>query len=185
MKKIGDVLDIVLFDKDIKTASDNSKLQSTWKAILEKVFYSARITQTSYANNSYYDEISERRQIMTQKAMCHTKIACIENNTLFIEADHQCWIQILQTMQRSIVKIMNRTFPNIAITATVFLLVNDTLEPSETKENIYGKIKLEEHKNLIANLENGERYKNIKNENLKKMFMRLEQRIKSPECQST
>jgi hypothetical protein len=183
MKKIGDVLDIVLFKKDIKTTSDNLKLQSTWKVILEKVFYSSRIMQTSCANNSYYDEISERRIIMTQKAMYHTKIACIENNTLFIEADHQCWIQILQTVQKGIVKIMNKTFPDMAITATVFLLVNDTVKTIEDKENIYGKIKLEKHKNLIANLENGEGYRNIKNENLKKLFMRLEQRLKSTEYQ--
>ena len=176
MKSIGDLLALVL-DKEIQTKlTGQAKLKSDWGMIVEKVYAKNWNIITKYEDkDGYRNEILERDRINIQKAAGHSRPVYIKNKVLFVEVDHQGWIQILQTMQKRIMEIINKEYSNLSIKSIAFLLVNDVKVTVPSDENIRNETEAKEYE--TEGKMNKESYKNIKDEKLKNILMRLENRI--------
>jgi hypothetical protein len=161
MKTIGNVLAKV-FGNDINAKmAGHLKLYSEWPKIVEE----------SFMNKDY---------ITAKKAADHSRIAYIKNSVLFIETDHQGWMQIFQTVQKKILTLINKKYSDISISAVAFLLMNETKQIETDENNILAADDSVENSS-VCYLKNCDikkaRYENIKDENLKNILMRLEARI--------
>jgi hypothetical protein len=178
MKTIGDVLAFV-FDKDIlNKALGQSKLQSEWDKIVEETFITSRKKKYNIVDN---DVLFEEDRITAQKVACHSRIAYIKNNILFVEIDHQGWRQILQTVQKKLITLINKKYPDISLNSIAFLLVNDSKQEGqvkETKEKDVQELMVSPEKdNFCRNNSTESRYERIKDERLKKILKQLENRV--------
>jgi hypothetical protein len=175
MKTIGNVLALV-FDKDVlKKALGQSKLQAEWDGIIEETF----LTKKNRSSNCYDDAMLNEYRITAQKVACHSKIAYIKNNILFVEIDHQGWMQILQTVQKKIITVINKKYPDISLNSIAFLLANDAERTTQT-ENSKDVLKTGDMTGIDKFVQNGggeNRYEKIKDERLKKILKQLEQRV--------
>ncbi len=86
MKKAGDLLKNIFESFNIKEPKDGKTITSSWQEIAGK-------------------ELSE-----------HTRIKDIRKDTIYIEADHPGWLQILELKKRSIIGNINAIFPDKGIT---------------------------------------------------------------------
>jgi ethanolamine utilization protein EutA (predicted chaperonin) len=155
MKTIGNVLAKV-FDNDINNkASEHIKLQFEWPNIVEGSF-------------------SDRDCITAKKTAVHSRVSYIKNNVIFVESDHQGWIQILQTVQKKIITSINKKFPDISVNSIAFLLANDIEQTEISVDTVPA-----ENDTQIFNCDSIKKgvYERIKDEKLRKILMRLEQRI--------
>ncbi len=82
MKKAGDILKDFLGTLNIKEKSGRKTITSSWKEIAG-------------------EELSE-----------HTKIKDIRKDTIYIEADHPGWLQILDLKKKAIIFNINKMFPD-------------------------------------------------------------------------
>jgi hypothetical protein len=174
MKTIGNVLALV-FDKDVlRKALGQSKLQSEWDKIVEETF----LIKKNRGGNCYDDAMLEEYRITAQKAACHSRIAYIKNNILFVEVDHQGWMQILQTVQKKIITVINKKYPDISLNSIAFLLTNDD-ERAIQAENGNETIETGEKAATDTFLSGGseKRYEKIKDDRLRKILKQLEKRV--------
>jgi hypothetical protein len=156
MKTIGNVLAKV-FGNDINVKmSEHLKLYSEWPKIVEESF-------------------TDKDYITAKKAADHSKIAYIKNSVLFIETDHQGWMQIFQTVQKKIVALINKKYSDISISAVAFLLMNETQQMKADENNILAADDGVENSGCCDIKKAG--YENIKDEKLKRILMRLGSRI--------
>jgi hypothetical protein len=176
MKTIGDLLALVL-NKEIQVkVTGQAKLKSNWNMIVEKAYAgNLSVVNEDREDNDHHNEIFEKNRINARRAADHSRIAYIKNDVLFIEADHQGWIQILQTMRKKIIEIINREYSSLSIRSIAFLLVNDVNSAVSDNKKICNEPEIKEYKQ--ANEHNEEAYKNIKDDNLKSILIRLEDRI--------
>jgi hypothetical protein len=174
MKTIGNVLALV-FDKELlKKALGQSKLQSEWDEIVEETFLSKK----NRGGNCYDDAVLNEYRIMAQKAACHSKIAYIKNNILFVEIDHQGWMQILQTVQKKIINVINEKYPDIPLNSIAFLLANDAERTDQTKNSDVSETGDLNGIDTFGQDDSSEkRYEKIKDDRLKKILKQLEQRV--------
>ena len=174
MKSIGDLLALVL-DKEIQSkVTGQATLKSDWSTIVKKVYAFNRNIRGGYGDkHEYCNEILEKDRINIQKAADHSRPAYIKNKVLFVEVDHQGWIQILQTMRKKIMEIINKEYSSLPIQAIVFLLANDTSPTVYSDGNTDDKAENKATESKV----NEESYKNIQDEKLKNILMRLENRI--------
>jgi hypothetical protein len=176
MKTIGDLLTLVL-DREIQgKLTGQAKLKSDWAVIVEKAYAGNRNIRSRYEDEDVYrDEILERDRINIQKAAYHSRPAYIKNNVLFVEADHQGWIQILQTVRKRIIEIINKEYSSLSIRSIAFLLVNyaGLVVSADQKTDNEREVKEYEPEGKV----NEEAYKNIMDERLRKILMCLESRI--------
>jgi hypothetical protein len=176
VKTIGDLLALVLDKETQGKLTGQAKLKLNWSMIVEKAYSGNwNVSGRNQYNGDSYGEIQERNRINAQRAAGHSRMAYIKNNVLFVETDHQGWIQILQTAQKKIVEIINREYSNLSIRSIAFLLVND-IEPAVLDDKkSYTEAKITKYKKM--NKQNEKSYENIKDEKLKSILMRLENRI--------
>jgi hypothetical protein len=183
MKTIGDVLTLVLDNETRKKISGQSNLQSEWCNIVEEAFF-GRVNKSAYRRsaekNSIYSEASERDRVTARKVAEHSRIAYIKNNMLYVETDHQGWAQILQTIQRKIILIINKKYPSISVSSIAFLFMNDDEKINREQE----KEAVKTIKQRIENNTNKELYGKIKDERLQSILMNLEARINMLEDES-
>jgi hypothetical protein len=174
VKTIGDLLALVLDKETRGKLEGQAKAKSDWRKIVEKAYTGNQYGKTGNCNDGEGRwEIAEN--INAMKAADHSRMAYIKNNVLFVEADHQGWIQILQTIRKNIIGIINREYPGLSIRNIAFLLVNDTAPPLPACEKFEDRSEIKEYKQESG----GGRaaYENIKDERLKAVLMRLEDRI--------
>jgi hypothetical protein len=157
MKTISDVLAKV-FNNDISgKATGYLRLNSKWQDIVEEAFTS-------------------KDRITAKKAAEHSRISYIKNNVLFIETDHQGWVQILQTVQKRIISLLNKKYSDVSINAIAFLLPDNNVDKLDAKtlknSHLEDNIEISDYNSVEKNI-----YKNIKNEKLKKVLMCLGTRI--------
>ncbi|MDR2343451.1 MAG: DUF721 domain-containing protein [Spirochaetaceae bacterium] len=176
MKAIGDLLALVL-DKEIQAnARGQVEVKSNWGMIVEKAYAGGQNKNAGNQDDDVYSgETLEKKRINAQRAAGHSRMAYIKNHVLFVETDHPGWIQILQTMRKKIIEIINREYSGLSIRSMAFLLVNDAGPVVFPDKNTGDEIKVKEEGYDGKN--NEEPYRNIKDEKLKKILMRLENRI--------
>jgi hypothetical protein len=155
MKTIGDTLALVLDNGVMDKAENQSNLRIEWNAIVEKVFAG--------------------KDINLKRAASHSRIVSIKNDVIFIETDHQGWIQILQTVQKKIISIINKNYPNISINTVAFLLVNNFEIKQENDLKCINDLNIVNRS--VEIFDDEKRYENIKDEKLKNVLIRLEKRI--------
>jgi hypothetical protein len=176
VKTIGDLLLLVLDKETQGKLTGQAKLKSNWSGIVEEAYAGNRnVSNRNQYDVDSYDETMERNRINAQRAAAHSRMAHIKNNVLFVEVDHQGWIQILQTMQKKIVEIINREYKGLSIRSLAFLMVNDIEPVVLDDKKSYTESETTECKGVSKG--NEESYKNIKDEKLKSILMRLEDRI--------
>jgi hypothetical protein len=108
MKKAGDFL-AALFDANfMEKASGYSKLFSSWPAIAKEV------KMPSLADHSWIREL--------------------EKSVLLVEADHPGWIQLLQTKQSDLLRVLRRRFPGEGFTGISFRLSREGPRPAPDVE---------------------------------------------------
>jgi hypothetical protein len=177
MKSIGDLLALVL-DKEIQIkAAGQAGVKADWGMIVEKAYVGNlnTVSESGCDDNGRYSEILRINRINAQKAAGHSRMAYIKNNVLFVEADHQGWIQILQTAQKKIIEIMNKEYSSLSIKSIAFLLVNDINQVLSSGKEVYEETSVN---HAAPDRESDEAaYRNIKDEKLKKILMRLENQI--------
>jgi hypothetical protein len=183
MKTIGDILTLVLDNEVRRKAVGQSNLQSEWHNIVEEAFL-GKANKTSVENsiekNGIYGEAMERDRVTARKTAEHSRIVYIKNNMLHVETDHQGWAQILQTIQRKIILIINKKHPSISVNSIVFSFMNDDEEIIREQEKKIVKT----IKHRIENNTNKELYGKIKDERLQSILMNLEARINMLEDES-
>jgi ethanolamine utilization protein EutA (predicted chaperonin) len=157
MKIIGDVISKIFNNSIQNKFSEKNSLNSEWHKILEEAFIGIN-------------------DITAKKAADHSKIAYIKNNIIFIETDHQGWIQILQTIQKNIIKSINKKYSDISVNAIAFSIMN--YDEKNKYEEKFIENKDMDFKISINDIHQKERYDKIKDKNLKKILMRLESQIK-------
>jgi hypothetical protein len=175
MKTIGDVLALV-FDKNVlREALGQSKLQAEWNKIVEETFLAKRNIRGSH----YDDAMLEECRITAQKAACHSRMAYIKNNILFVEIDHQGWMQILQTVQKKIITVINKKYPDISLNSIAFLLANNTERAVQTGngKNVSETGEATGVDTLNTDNDSEKRYEKIKDDRLKKILKQLEKRV--------
>jgi predicted nucleic acid-binding Zn ribbon protein len=86
MKKAGDLLKNIFDNFNIKEPRGGKSIISSWQDIAGQ-------------------ELSE-----------HTRITDIRKDTLYLEADHPGWLQILELKKRSVLGSINTMFPEKGIT---------------------------------------------------------------------
>ncbi|MDR1147687.1 MAG: DUF721 domain-containing protein [Spirochaetaceae bacterium] len=158
MKTIGNVLAKV-FGSDIHgKMAEHLKLHYEWPKIIEESF-------------------RDKDCITAKKAADHSRIAYIKNSVLFIETDHQGWMQIFQTVQKRIITLINKKYSDVSINAVAFLLVNDSEQIEAYENNITATDEGVENSGCCDVKKEG--YEKIKDEKLKNILMRLEAQINS------
>jgi hypothetical protein len=156
MKTIGNILAKVFCNDVHSRITEHLKLHSEWSKIVEESFL-------------------YRNCIIAKKAADHSRIAYIKNSVLFIETDHQGWIQIFQTVQKRIITLINKKYSDVCISAVAFLLINDTEQIEANENDIVSLYDGVENSDYCGIKKSG--YEKIKDEKLKKILMRLETRI--------
>jgi hypothetical protein len=136
--------------------AEHLKLHSEWPKIIEESFMG-------------------KDCITAKKAADHSRIAYIKNSVLFIETDHQGWMQIFQTGQKRIITLINKKYSDVSINAVVFLLMNDTEQTETYENNIIAANNGVENSGCCDVKEDG--YEKIKDEKLKNILMRLKAQI--------
>jgi hypothetical protein len=175
MKTIGNVLAFV-FDKDVlQKALGQSKLQAEWDKIIEETF----MTKKNRCGNCYDAAAIDEYRITAQKVACHSKIAYIKNNILFVEIDHQGWMQILQTVQKKIITVINKKYPNISLNSIAFLLAKDVENtiPNENSKKVLKTGDMTRINTFEQDVGSEKRYEKIKDDRLKKILKQLEQQV--------
>jgi hypothetical protein len=123
MKQLNESLIEILGKTQMTTSGEYKNLYQAWNNVVEQAFTEKKET---YIINKYTNDIqvsdTYRNLINARKAADHSKIKYIKNKTIFIEADHQGWIQILQTRQHKLLKILSTSFSELKIEAIAFVL---------------------------------------------------------------
>jgi hypothetical protein len=91
-----------------------------------------------------------------------------------VEIDHQGWMQIIQTVQKKIINVINRKYPDISLNSIAFLLTNDSEGALRKDKEAETPSEPDSHELYNGN-EN--RYEKIKDERLKQVLMQLEKRV--------
>jgi len=79
------------------------------------------------------------KELNIQAAADHSRIREIEHNVLVIEAEHPGWVQILQTKQSQLLKLVQRKFPELRIQGISFCLSRDLISRSYEGEPLPGE----------------------------------------------
>jgi hypothetical protein len=123
MKQLNEILIDILGKTQMAASGEYRNLYQAWNNVVEQAFAEKKET---YKINKYTNDIqvsdTYRNLINARKAADHSKIKYIKNKTIYIEADHQGWIQILQTRQHKLLKIFNASFSELEIEAIAFVL---------------------------------------------------------------
>jgi len=162
MKRIGDIVANVFGEDVMNKAEGYSSVFSCWKDLTEK-------------NN-------------IASAYSHSWIKSLDNGLVWIEVDHPGWKQILQTKERKLLYDFRYRFPNMGISAISIMLCrpgseNTNLKLNQDNENFVSEITpdyivTENDKSTEKTAKAGDaKYDIIKNDELKKRLMRLEQSI--------
>lgn len=125
----------------------------------------------------YNDLFKSWRTIAGERLAAHSWIKDLDKTVLIIEADHPGWIQILQTKQAILLSRVQKQFPELTITALSFFLCKDRKDPVPTvKVN-----PLKKQEEMPPSQENSttELYNKIKDDDFKKVLMKLEKSIKN------
>lgn len=153
MKKAGDLLQNFLDENIMKKAKEYSGLFSSWKAIAG------------------------------DQCAAHSRISDLKGTLLIVEADHPGWIQILQTKQATLLKLIQRKYSDLTITGISFRL---TKEPNKMEDEIVQHSKENTETVLENDEENSQErvqavnlYDNIHDEDFKELLKRLEESIKT------
>ncbi|GHV83603.1 hypothetical protein AGMMS50212_09430 [Spirochaetia bacterium] len=188
--KVGDILAKV-FDNNVQqTLRTHSRIYKSWDQIICEAFLGK-----NYEYNSEYEsalpllqrEAREKNRVYAGKLSDHSKIKDIKNKVLLVEADHSGWIQILQSKQDKILKIVKKEYKDIEINGIGLVLSkekiaaeNEALKPEI--ENSNGKEKT--HFDDTDDNTNDARYEKIKDEKLKNILKRLEKQTLELEKQN-
>jgi hypothetical protein len=108
MRKVGDLLSLIIDEKMIHKAHGYSKLFASWAWITKKYGIAA--------------------------AADHSRIRELDRNILLVEADHPGWIQILQTKEHKLLADLQGQFPDLGISGISFRLSRPSLRPGEPPE---------------------------------------------------
>jgi hypothetical protein len=119
LTQIGELLKNIINKTVLETAQEHNRLYNNWNGIVEEAFRKKKYKE--YASDFDIYKI-ERELINAKKAADHSGIKSIKNETLYVEVDHPGWIQILQTKQHNILRIVQRRFPELKINAIAFVL---------------------------------------------------------------
>jgi len=83
--------------------------------------------------------VSAAREANIPAAADHSRIRELEHNVLVIEAEHPGWVQILQTKQNQLLKLVQVKFPELGIQGISFCLSREPISsitvpsPAETR----------------------------------------------------
>ncbi|GHV85594.1 hypothetical protein AGMMS50230_12020 [Spirochaetia bacterium] len=104
VKKAGDLLASILDERSLKKAKEYGVLFSSavWSSLLESCSLS--------------------------QGFSHSRIVELERTVLLIEADHPGWVQLLQMKQNRLLEVIQRRFPELALTGISFRLSREPLE---------------------------------------------------------
>jgi hypothetical protein len=108
MRKVGDLLSLIIDEKMIHRAQGYSKLFASWIRITEKHGIAA--------------------------AADHSRIRELDRNILLVEADHPGWIQILQTKEHKLLADLQGQFPDLGISGISFRLSRPSFRPEVPAE---------------------------------------------------
>jgi hypothetical protein len=107
MRRVGDLLSVIIDEKMIHKAQGYSKLFASWARITQKHGIAA--------------------------AAVHSRIRELDRNILLVEADHPGWMQILQLNGHRLLEDLQLQFPDLGISGISFRL-SRTLSPGESTE---------------------------------------------------
>ena len=116
VKKAGDLLSLIFNEHFDSVSLDNGRITAG-------LF-------TSWA--------AAAREVNIPAAADHSRIRELEHNVLVIEAEHPGWVQILQTKQSQLLKLVQQKFPELSIQGISFCLSREPIsslpasEPPET-----------------------------------------------------
>ncbi|MDR0624806.1 MAG: DUF721 domain-containing protein [Treponema sp.] len=108
MRKIGDMLSLIIDEKMIHKAQGYSKLFASWAWLTKKYGIAA--------------------------AADHSRIREMDRNVLLVEADHPGWIQILQTKEHKLLADLQGQFPDLGIAGISFRLSRTPPQPEVSPE---------------------------------------------------
>jgi hypothetical protein len=106
MRKVGDLLSLIIDEKMIHKAQGYSTLFASWTRLTKKYGIAA--------------------------AADHSRIRELDRNILLVEADHPGWIQILQTKEHKLLAELQGQFPDLGIAGISFRLSRAPRQPAES-----------------------------------------------------
>jgi hypothetical protein len=106
MRKVGDLLSVIIDEKIIHQARGYSKLFASWTRLTQKYEIAA--------------------------AADHSRIRELDRGILLVEADHPGWIQILQMKEHKLLADLRGQFPDLDISGISFRLSRAPLQPEES-----------------------------------------------------
>jgi hypothetical protein len=188
MKQLGDVLKTIISKNILEAAQEHNRLYNSWNTIVEEAFTNKRyisknINNSNVLNADIYISNEYRELINARVAADHSSVKYVKNNVLYIETDHQGWIQILQTKQHNIMQIVNKRFPELHINGIAFVLrdfgVNETISGKAPvcTENIPDDNPGKPDSADINNLETA--LSGIKDEEFKNLLRKLGEKVKN------
>jgi hypothetical protein len=157
MRKVGDLLSIIIDEKMIHKAQGYSKLFASWAWITKKHGIAA--------------------------AADHSRIRELDRNILLVEADHPGWIQMLQTREHKLLADLRDQFPDLGISGISFRLSRAPFQPevSAETESAAGEAAEEPPAAPLSEetVSGGKKtaYENIKDKELRETLKSLEKNI--------
>jgi predicted nucleic acid-binding Zn ribbon protein len=100
---IADILKTFLPSDKIEEAEGYHQLFTSWMRITQKA-------------------LGPKKRNISGGLALHSRIAELENSVLLVEADHPGWIQILQTEQATLLKAVQKEYPQLSINGIAFKL---------------------------------------------------------------
>lgn len=185
MKQLNEIITNIFSQTILDVAKEHLKIYKNWNSIVEEAF--SRKRPEYEIKNKYQPNINEinffeeeKDLINARKAADHSRVKHIKNKILYVEADHQGWIQILQSRQSKILKLVNLKFPELEINAIAFVLINQEIheEKKEIDVNNCVKEKCEKKESLLNENLKKDLLSNIKDEKFKELLYKLGENIK-------
>jgi hypothetical protein len=131
VRTIGALLEIVLNDKLRKEVAEGAQFHASWQKIIYESFMGRKGSQNIQDEDDFeFTAALEQNRINAIKTGDHSRIKELHKDRLIIEADHQGWIQILETKRRQLLSATKRRFPTLVINTISFKLAQ-----SEEREN--------------------------------------------------
>jgi hypothetical protein len=181
INRAGDLLVSILGDK-INIAREHVKMYRSWQDIVLQGFLGKKSSDADrYFETEYSSEYEKLKIINAEKAANHSRVLNLENGILFVETDHSGWIQILQTREKQILKLLRHNFPELNIRNIAFKLIKQERDIPETIQGFSpDRIKME-NGNAVENdagTDMEKRYEKIKNYHFRQILKRLEKSVK-------
>ena len=115
MRNAGEIISSLFKDRFGNEFLENARLSSdlftSWESIVTAI----------------WPKGPDHRKGDIPAAAVHSKIRELERGVLLIEADHPGWIQILQTKQAELLRMIQRRHPKLDIRGIAFMLSQGTL----------------------------------------------------------